>query len=263
LRRSDGGAASREGILEEILTELQQIANAPDGRIPLDRGALLIARSEYPDLDHARYLAEFDRLSGLARRRLPASREPLEMLEALNALLFEEEGYRGNDEDYYDPRNSYINDVMDRKLGIPISLSVLYLEVARRLSFPLSGVSFPGHFLIRHRTEERELFLDPFNHGEILLPADLPGRLKGLFGARLAEEILQKNRNRLPEAFVADAAPRDILIRMLTNLREIYLRRRDLGRGRRVVAMLLLLAPDEEQTRNSIAAIRKIEAALN
>ena len=186
LRRSDGGAASREGILEEILTELQQIANAPDGRIPLDRGALLIARSEYPDLDHARYLAEFDRLSGLARRRLPASREPLEMLEALNALLFEEEGYRGNDEDYYDPRNSYINDVMDRKLGIPISLSVLYLEVARRLSFPLSGVSFPGHFLIRHRSEERELFLDPFNHGEILLPADLPGRLKGLFGARLA-----------------------------------------------------------------------------
>jgi len=185
------------------------------------------------------------------------------MLEALNSLLFEEEGYRGNDEDYYDPRNSYINDVMDRKLGIPISLSVLYLEVARRLSFPLAGVSFPGHFLIRHRSEERELLLDPFRQGEILLPGDLPGRLKGLFGTRVAEEILHKNRNRLPEAFVADAAPRDILIRMLTNLREIYLRRRDLGRCRRVVAMLLLLAPDEEQTRGSLAAVRKIEAALN
>ena len=79
----------------------------------------------------------------------------------------------------------------------------------------------------------------------------------------MAEEILQKNRNRLPEAFVADAAPRDILIRMLTNLREIYLRRRDLGRCRRVVAMLLLLAPDEEQTRSSLSAIRKIEAGLN
>jgi regulator of sirC expression with transglutaminase-like and TPR domain len=253
----------REGILEQVLTELQQLVNAPGGGIPLDRGALLIARSEYPDLDHARYLAEFDRLSGLARRRLPESGDPLAVVEVLNTLLFQEEGYRGNAEDYYDPRNSYLNDVMDRKLGIPISLAVIYLEVARRLAFPLAGVSFPGHFLVRHRGEGRDLFLDPFNRGEILLPRDLPRRLSDLLGERAAEEILRKHGNKLPEAFLAEAAPRDILIRMLTNLREIHLRRHDLGRGRRVVAMLLLLAPDDERTRTSLAAIRKIEAALN
>ncbi|HEV8335190.1 MAG TPA: transglutaminase-like domain-containing protein [Candidatus Polarisedimenticolia bacterium] len=239
------------------------MVHAPGGALPLDRGALLIARSEYPDLDHARYLAEFDRLSAMTRRRLPASRDALKTLEALNAVLFGEEGYRGNQEDYYDPRNSYINDVMDRKLGIPITLSVLYLEVARRLALPLTGVSFPGHFLLRLRDKERELFVDPFNAGEILLPGDLPGRLSTLFGAKAAEEVLRKNENRLPPAFLADAGPREILIRMLTNLREIHLRRRDLGRGRRIVAMLLVLAPGEEQTLSSLSAIRKIEAALN
>jgi regulator of sirC expression with transglutaminase-like and TPR domain len=256
-----GGAG--EGALEQVLTELQQLMNSPGAAIPLDRGALLIARAEYPELDHARYLAEFDRLSGLARRRIPKSADPLAVLEILNTLLFQEEGYRGNQEDYYDPRNSYLNDVMERKLGIPISLSVIYLEVARRLSLPLAGVSFPGHFLIRHRDGDREIFLDPFHRGEILLPGDLPVRLSGLFGERATEEILQKNGNRLPEAFLAEATSRDILIRMLTNLREIHLRRRDLGRGRRVVAMLLLLAPDGDHASTSLAAIRRIEASLN
>jgi len=251
-----------EANLGEVLAEFQALASGKE-EIRLDRGSLLIARSEYPDLDHARYLAEFDRLSGKARPRLPGSRKPLEILEVLNTVLFEEEGYRGNNEDYYDPRNSYVNDVMDRKLGIPITLSVIYLEVARRLGLPLSGVSFPGHFLIRHRSDEREFFLDPFNRGEILVPGDLPVRLSNLFGPQAAEAALQENRNRLPEAFVADATPRDILVRMLTNLREIYLRHRDLNRGRRVVGMLLLLTQDPGQTKNSIAAIRKIEAALN
>jgi len=247
--------------MDQVLTELERMA--AEAEIPLDRGALLIARSEYPELDHARYLSEFDRLSHLVRGRLPASRDSLKILEILNRVLIDEEGYRGNNDDYYDPRNSYMNDVMDRKLGIPISLSLLYLEVARRVGFPLTGVSFPGHFLIRHRAEDRDLFVDPFNRGEILLPRELPARLTNLFGPQVAEEVLQKNQNRLPDNFVADAAPKDILIRMLTNLREIYLRRRDLGRGRRVVAMLLLLSPDPEQAQNSLAAIRKIEAALN
>lgn len=251
------------GQLEEVFTEFQRMVNGGEAEIRLDRGALLIARSEYPALDHALYLAEFNRLSGLARGRLPASREPLKTLEVLNDVLFAEEGYRGNAEDYYDPRNSYLNDVIDRKLGIPITLSLIYLEVARRLAFPLTGVSFPGHFLVRCRDGDREFFIDAFNRGEILLPRDLPDRLAGLFGPRVADELLQKNQHRLPEAFVADATPRDILMRMLINLQEIYLRRRDLPRSRRVVALLLLLAPDSAQVQNSIAAIRSIEAALN
>ncbi|HEU5180559.1 MAG TPA: transglutaminase-like domain-containing protein [Candidatus Polarisedimenticolia bacterium] len=248
-------------LLEDVLTELQRLCGGEE--IPLDRAVLLIARSEYPDLDHARYLAELDRLSGVTRRRLPPSRDPLEILQALNHVLIDEEGYRGNQEDYYDPRNSFLNDVIDRKLGIPITLSVLYLEVARRLAFPLAGVSFPGHFLVRHRSEERDFFVDPFHRGEILTPGELPGRLADLFGPENAAEILKKNGNRLPEEYVTPAGPRDILLRMLTNLREIYLRRRDLGRGRHVVAMMLALHPDSEQVLSSLAAIRKIEASLN
>ena len=248
---------------EEILREFQSMVAGPEADIRLDRGALLVARSEYPDLDHAHYLAEFDRLSARVRRRLPTPREPLPVLGALNAVLVEEEGYRGNSEDYYDPKNSYLNDVMDRKLGIPITLSLVYLEIARRIGFPLCGVPFPGHFLVRHRSEGRDLFLDPYNRGEILLPRDLRARLAGLFGKKAAEEILQQNQNRLPDAFVGDAAPKDILIRMLTNLREIYSRRQDLARGRRVVAMLLVLTPDADQARDSLAIIRKMEAALN
>ena len=249
--------------MQEVLSELQRICGTGGEDIPLDRTVLLIARTEYPELDHARYLAELDRLSGAARRRLPADRDPVGTAQVLNALLIEEEGYRGNQEDYYDPRNSFLNDVMDRKLGIPITLGIIYLEVARRLGFPLAGVSFPGHFLVRHRSAGRDFLLDPFNRGEILLPGDLPGRLSDLFGPKVAEEILARHQNRLPDNFVADATPRDILLRLLTNLREIYLRRRDLDRGRHVVAMMLALHPDPEQVLSSLAAIRKIEAGLN
>ena len=249
--------------LEEVLSELQRLCGKGEGDIPLDRTVLLIARQEYPDLDHARYLSQLDRLSYTARRRLPADRDPLAVIRVLNTLLIDEEGYRGNQEDYYDPRNSFLNEVMDRKLGIPITLSILYLEVSRRLGFPLVGVSFPGHFLVRHKSATRDFFVDPFHRGEILLPGDLPGRLVSLFGAEAAEGILAKHHNRLPDGFLADAAPRDILLRLLTNLREIYLRRRDLERGRHIVAMMLALHPDPDQILSSIAAIRKIEAALN
>jgi regulator of sirC expression with transglutaminase-like and TPR domain len=252
-----------EQALEETLTQLQRFCGISGAEIPLDRAALVIAGFEYPALDQALYLSELDRLSGILRPRLRATRDPLAILQALNSLLIDQEGYRGNQEDYYDPRNSFLNEVIDRKLGIPITLSLIYLEVARRLGFPLTGVSFPGHFLVRHRSAERELYVDPFHRGEILLPQELPGRLRSLFGDKIAEELLKKHHNRLPENFVSDASPRDILIRMLTNLREIYLRRRDLERGRHVVAMMLALHPDSEHVVSSIAAIRKIEAALN
>jgi regulator of sirC expression with transglutaminase-like and TPR domain len=249
--------------LEEVLGELQRICGSDKEEIPLDRAVLLIARNEYPHLDHARYLAELDRLSGTARPRLPPDRNPLATVQVLNRLLIDEEGYRGNQEDYYDPRNSFLNEVMDRKLGIPITLGIIYLEVARRLAFPLTGVSFPGHFLVRHRSVGREFLVDPFHQGEILLAGDLPSRLAALFGEKKTEAILAQHENRIPESFVADASSRDILLRLLTNLREIYLRRRDLERGRQIVAMMLALHPSPDQVLSSLGALRKIEASLN
>ena len=248
--------------MEEVLSELQRLCASPEA-IRLDHGALLIARAEYPRLDHARYLAELDRLSARVRAARPPGGEPGEVVAAVNRVLFEEEGYRGNEEDYYDPRNSYLNDVMDRRLGIPITLCVVYLEIARRIAFPLAGVSFPGHFLIRHRTPERLFYIDPFRRGEILLPGELPDRLAAQFGKEAAGEFLRRPEEGLPDRLAADAAPREILIRMLTNLREIHLRRRDLIRARHVVAMLLALGLDPSAIQESVAAIRKIEAALN
>ena len=248
--------------MEEVLSELQRLRASPE-TIRLDHGALLIARAEYPHLDHARYLAELDRLSARVRAALPPGGEPGPVVAAVNRVLFDEEGYRGNEEDYYDPRNSYLNDVMDRRLGIPITLCVVYLEIARRIAFPLAGVSFPGHFLIRHRTSQRLFYIDPFRRGEIVLPGELPDRLAALFGKEAAEELLRRPEEGHPARFTADAAPQEILVRMLTNLREIHLRRRDLVRARHVVAMLLALGLEPGAIQESIAAIRKIEAALN
>src|SRR5208282_3287743 len=136
--------------------------------VPLARGALLIAREEYPDLDVDQYM---DRLAALAREAEPAVRagaDTVERVQLLSHFLFAEKGFEGNRDQYSDPRNSYLNQVLDRRLGIPITLSVLYLEVGRRLGINLYGVSFPAHFLVKAVDERGELIIDPFCGGTIL-----------------------------------------------------------------------------------------------
>lgn len=247
---------------QDLLREFQGLVSGPPEALTLDRGSLLIARSEYPAMDHARYLAEFDRLAAKVRSH-PTPLDSIQTLETMNTVLIEEEGYRGNEEDYYDPRNSYINDVMERKLGIPISLSLIYLEVARRLKFPLVGVSFPGRFLLRYEGQGQELYVDPFQRGEFLVAGDLPARLSQLVGEGQTQELMKKHGGRLPASLLSKAAPAEILMRMLANLREIHLRRRDLQRARHIVALVMTLGPQSREARDSVAALRKIEAALN
>src|SRR5690348_12728698 len=152
-----------------------------DEEISLGRAALLIARTEYPALDEVAQLKRLDELA--AALRAPQENSPLAKVDALNDLLFVRKNFSGNDQEYDDPRNSYLNDVLDRKLGIPITLSLVYLEVAKRRNIPLAGISFPGHFLVKYPTDMGDLIIDPYHRGAILTPADCTQLLHSHFGA--------------------------------------------------------------------------------
>ena len=137
-----------------------------EAEIDLARACLLIAQDAYPGLDVDGYLGEIERLAARLRGRLPQSQDAGERVAALNQFLFDDLGFSGNADHYYDPRNSYLNEVLDRRTGIPLTLSVLYLEIGRRVGLALEGVSFPGHFLVRLQLRGAMLVFDPFSGGE-------------------------------------------------------------------------------------------------
>jgi regulator of sirC expression with transglutaminase-like and TPR domain len=201
----------------------------------LDEAALLIARIEYPDLNVPEQLARLDALAW--RLDCHPTRPALDNIESMNELLFQQEQFRGNDEEYDDPRNSYLNDVLDRKLGIPISLSLVYIEVARRRDLPVMGVSFPGHFLVKYRIDPDDILIDPYHRGRILMRQDCGELLKAQFG-----EEAQLER----EYFVA-ATKKQILARMLNNLKGSYVRRNDLLRVLAVIRLALAVEPESSQ----------------
>jgi len=212
-------------------SELERLA----AREPIDlaRAALAIAHEEYPELDEARYLRTMDEFAAQVMRALPAGALAERRVARLTSVLFHELGFSGNEADYYDPRNSFLNEVVDRRTGIPITLSVLYMEVARRCGLRVDGVLFPGHFLCKVSLDEGELIVDPFHRGQILGLPELKRRLETALGheARLDRRVLRPAR------------PREILSRMLQNLRSIYLNKRDLPRALSCVDRLLLLVP--------------------
>jgi len=128
----------------------QQLVTLPDAAIPLAETALMIACEEYPQLELSPYLDLLDEIAESAQRKRSPSDSPIETVGKINSVVFDTYGFRGSVEDYYDPRNSFFNDVLDRRIGIPITLSTLYIEVARRINFPIVGVGMPGHFLVKH-----------------------------------------------------------------------------------------------------------------
>ncbi len=207
--------------------------------IPLDRAALAIAEEEYPGLSTEPYLRSIDALAERARLRIAGRRGAAGALRALRETLFEEAGFRGNDEDYYDPRNSFLNEVLDRRLGIPISLSVLFLSVARRVGLPVHGVRFPGHFLVKHEAGGRELFIDPYRGGEILTAEECADRYRAA----------THGKGSFDPRFLDPATPRQILARMLHNLKRIYGEQGDDVRTLWVIDRLLLLTPGDPEER--------------
>jgi regulator of sirC expression with transglutaminase-like and TPR domain len=201
----------------------------------LAEGALLIAAEEYQDLDIDAYLQRIDSMGATLRRRLRSDISTTEALLALNRYVFEELGFSGNADDYYDPRNSYLNDVIDRKLGIPITLAVLYIEIGRRLGLPLHGVSFPSHFLVKCVLREGAIVLDPYARGASLGLEDLQQRLQALVkDVEVDQTVLN--------TMLAPATPTDIFARMLRNLRAIHLSRGDrlkaLNASKRIITLV-------------------------
>ncbi len=210
------------------------IAVLPDERIDLAEAALWIAAEEQPGLDPSAWLARLDEMGERLRPRLQGVEDELGRVERLADFLSGEVGLRGNAEDYYDPRNSFLNEVLDRGLGIPITLALVYMEVGRRAGVPLVGVGFPGHFLLRHSAQPR-LLLDPFDHGRLLTEEDCRQMLEKLSGGSLPFD----------SRLLRPSSPRQILVRMLNNLRGIYLNQSEPLRVIGVLDRVLLLDPDD------------------
>ncbi|NEP45119.1 MAG: tetratricopeptide repeat protein [Okeania sp. SIO2H7] len=208
--------------------------NLPEEQINLDKAALYLAREEYPELDAEEYLNALDVMAAEIKERLPKENYPLRIIKSINNYLYQDLGFKGNTKDYYDPRNSFLNQVIQRRTGIPITLALVYLEVAKRIEFPMVGIGMPGHFLIRPNFEDSDIYVDAFNEGEILFPQDCAERLAQIYGQPVAMR---------PE-FLEPVGPKQFLARMLTNLKVIYVNRGEELKALAAVERILLLFPE-------------------
>ena len=224
------------------LEPFTQLLAGGDERIELARACLLIAEDAYPGLDVEGYVNEVARLALRLRTRLPRTAGAEEKVVELNQFLFDELGYTGNAEEYYDPRNSYLNEVIDRRTGIPITLSVLYMELGRKIGLALEGVSFPGHFLVRVRMRGGMLVLDPFTGGEPQTEDELRTRLERVIPRDVTGGVPVRD---LPlEQFLEPATNRQILARLLRNLKGIYRQAEMPERMLDVLNRALVVSPD-------------------
>ncbi len=219
------------------MQRLKDLMGRAEEHIDLAEAALVVALEEYPDLDIRAYLTRLDELADTLRRQLAPNLPVQEQLAALNHYLFVEQGFRPNPADYYDPRNSFLNDVLDRRLGIPLTLSIVYIEIGRRVGLPLTGVSFPGHFLAKCTVSGGVVVIDPYSGGISLSLAELRDRLKLLKGTEAPTE-------EQVAAMLGTASARDILVRMLRNLKAIYHNRDEFARALSCSDRILLVAPD-------------------
>jgi regulator of sirC expression with transglutaminase-like and TPR domain len=205
-----------------------------DEKIDLIRSALTIARTEYPDVNVESYVARVDELARSAASRIGDIGDPRDVITALNYALFREAEIQGNREDYYDPRNSFINEVLDRRLGIPITLALIYMEVGRRLGFPLFGVGMPGHFLLKHYDiDGSETIIDCFNGGDILSAQDCQRRLDEIYSGQMT----------LRPEFLFAVSRRQMLTRILNNLKTAYLSARNFRKALPIVDLVLVIYP--------------------
>jgi len=217
----------------------------PEPEVNLAEAALLVAAEEYAQLTPEPYLRRLDELAERVRDRLWNETAPVVVLQELSRVLFEEEGFRGNRMEYYDPRNSMLNDVLDRRMGIPLTLSIVYLEIGWRLDLPLHGVNFPGHFLVRYDGEAMQLLVDPFMGGAVRFEDEAQDLLDQVYGGSV----------RMQPDFLRDAGRHDIIVRLLANLKAVYLNRRDDVRALASIERILVLRPDsadEERDRGMV-----------
>jgi regulator of sirC expression with transglutaminase-like and TPR domain len=218
----------------EEVTLFSHLVARSEADLDLIRAVLLIAEPEYPALDVSAYVEELDRLGAVASQRIAASPGRPALANVIR-YVYEELGFRGNTEDYYDPRNSFLNEVIDRRTGIPISLALVLTEICQRVGIEARGVSFPGHFLVRVDVDGDSVFIDPFD-----------GRL---LDRRQIAELHQRatgEEGPIDPRVLAPASKRQVLARILNNLRNIYERAGDRERLLGVLARMQVLRPDDE-----------------
>ena len=221
---------SKKSFSEKLL----RVAHDPN--TDLAEATLVLAKFEYPNLEVAPYLTQLDVMGKKVMEKLALSGSPstpVSRIKTLNEFLFTDQKFRGNATAYDDPRNSFLNDVIDRRIGIPITLAVIYMEVARRTGIEIEGINFPGRFLMRHQQGPEEFILDPFERGTILSESD-------------CEELLHRHTNgtvHFDRSLLAPATRPQILIRMLTNIKRVYLYLRSFPQARRATDLLLTLDP--------------------
>src|SRR5262245_55707679 len=218
--RFDTGRNTRTCVLmtkEEARAKFAEMAARNESDLELDRAALLIAAEEYPRLDVQKYLNQIDSFAEMAGLRGGLYADPLSRILLLRDLLFGELGFRGNVEEYFDARNSFLNDVIDRRAGIPITLSVLFIEIARRIELKILGVGLPGHFIVKFADHEQEILIDPFNGGRLLTEEKCREMIEEMYRGQLE----------FHPSFLYAVTKKQILARMLQNLKGIYWRASD------------------------------------
>jgi regulator of sirC expression with transglutaminase-like and TPR domain len=215
------------------------VLSGPEEAIDLAEAALLIATHAYPDLDVAQQLARIEALAKTLESRIQPDSGRSQRILALNQYLFAELGFTANEKDYYDPRNSCLNEVLDRRVGIPITLSLLYMEIGARIGLPLEGVSFPGHFLVKCALPEGTVVLDPYAGGVSLGAADLQKRLRDVRGDEISSVIVA--------SMLGAAGKKEIVLRLLRNLKAIYLRSQQFDRALPIMHWIIATAPDHPQ----------------
>jgi regulator of sirC expression with transglutaminase-like and TPR domain len=233
-------AARISEILDDIQgqrleSEFHALSARDDEGLDLETGAFLIARFAYPDLDVARHVGTLNAMALEVRERLGRKASSEEIVKTINRYLFVEQKFTGNTHQYYDIDNSYLNKVLERKTGIPISLSVVYLLVGKRLELPVFGVGMPGHFLVKYEADRYRIFMDCFNGGALLTQKDC-ARFLDQAGYGFDERYLQKT------------PPRSILIRMIKNLVAIYNKMEDVRKAARLTRFIEILGlPEKEE----------------
>lgn len=229
----------------------EELAGRPDPLLDLVEASLVIALEEHPALDIERHLSEVESWSSAVRGRLEGSRDVERIVDTINRLLFDEEGFHGENDDYYDPRSALLSEALERHAGLPIALSILYIELSRRAGVEASGVSLPGRFLVKFTGAFGVVVVDPFDGGRVLSTIELQKILDEMYGGGV----------RLREHHLRSFTPKEILARELAQLKAAYLAQHDLPRAAASIDRLLILdARDAYEVRDRAALAMQLHA---
>ncbi len=230
-----------------------EIAQMPDAALDLVEASLVIDVEDNPTIEIGHYLGQVNDWSEAVRQRLEGSRDVERIVEAINRLLFDEEGFHGENDDYYDPRSALLSETLERHAGLPMTLSVLYIEMSRRVGVEVSGVALPGRFLVKFSGAFGHIVVDPFDGGRVLSNIELQQLLDDVYGGGV----------RLREHHLRSFTAKEILARELAHLKSAYLARRDLPHAAASIDRLLILDGNDAWELRDRAAVAMQMHAYN